>query len=121
MTDESGYPVNFTGNYDKESVVQQTLPYPVLTKRIRVKITSFHGKYPSIRLEMVGCKAGCVNSLGVCQGRGGLVNFKSLSCLNNINLILFAVYLLASRLPTSEFVLTFYKLPECTINDNDTS
>ena len=64
---KDGQPFTFDGNYDKYSIVTNTFPYPVLTKRIQILPITWAEKSASLRVEFLGCKAGCISSLGVCQ------------------------------------------------------
>ena len=64
---QDGSPVLFTANYDKNTAVTNTFPYPVLTKRVQILPISWRGKTAALRAEFIGCKTGCIKSLGVCQ------------------------------------------------------
>ena len=70
--DQDGTPVVFTGNFDKDTAITNTLPYPVLTKRIRIYPLTWRGQTAALRAEFIGCKTGCIKSLGVCRDQ--LVN-----------------------------------------------
>ena len=59
--------LEYDGNYDKDAIMSNTLPYPILTKRMRVYPTDFRGSSPALRVEYIGCKAGCIMSHGVAQ------------------------------------------------------
>ena len=67
ITDKDGSPATFKANFDKDTPIINTFPYPVLTKRIRIYLTKWHGKTGALRAEFIGCKSGCIKSLGVCQ------------------------------------------------------
>ena len=43
------------------------LPYTILTKRVRILPTQWKGKTAALRAEFIGCKNGCLKSLGVAQ------------------------------------------------------
>ena len=47
--------------------VQNTFPYPILTKRIRIYPTKWERDRAALRVEFIGCKTGCLKSLGVSQ------------------------------------------------------
>ena len=57
----------FKANYDKDTPVVNNLPYTILTKRVRILPTQWKGKTAALRAEFIGCKNGCLKSLGVAQ------------------------------------------------------
>ena len=71
--------------------VSNTFPYPILTKRIRVYPTEWNRDRAAIRVEFVGCKTGCIKSLGVSQdaptngqGQINIVNDSQMSASSQI-------------------------------------
>ncbi|CBY39582.1 unnamed protein product, partial [Oikopleura dioica] len=72
--DSKGEIMTFNGNYDKDNIVTNFFPYPVFTRKIRV-IPKTWRTGAALRVELIGCKSGCMHSLGVCQDR--IVNGES--------------------------------------------
>ena len=66
-------------------------PYTILTKRIRILPTKWKGKTPALRAEFIGCKNGCLKSLGVAQnapsGGAAINNVANRRVENNIPII----------------------------------
>ena len=67
IVDHDGNTIVWDANGDKDTEVTNTFPYALVTKAIKVKPVKWSRDRAGMRLEFIGCKTGCIKSLGVCQ------------------------------------------------------
>ena len=67
IVDHDGNRTLFTANFDKDTAVTNTLPYAILTKKVKILPKTWRGSRASLRVEFLGCRSGCTKSLGVSQ------------------------------------------------------
>ena len=62
--DPSGMKIKFQANYDWRTPVQVLLPNTLITSGIRIKPTKWKREVAALRVEFIGCRETCINSLG---------------------------------------------------------
>ena len=67
LVDDVGQTKLFDGNYDTSSQVVNMFPQTLITKSIRVYPRRIKNNYAGLRMELIGCKASCVDSLGAAR------------------------------------------------------
>ena len=62
--DASGAKIKFQANYDWRTPVENLLPNTLVTSGVRIKPTKWKREVAALRVEFIGCKDECINSLG---------------------------------------------------------
>ncbi|XP_039270051.2 macrophage mannose receptor 1-like [Styela clava] len=67
ISDSSGNPIIFQGNRDQDTQVTNLFPRPIIARHMRCHPLTYYDRV-SMRLEYIGCRATCLNKIGMNSG-----------------------------------------------------
>ncbi|CAK8673207.1 unnamed protein product [Clavelina lepadiformis] len=67
LSDDAGNPIIFDGNSDQDTQVTNLFPRPIIARHLRCYPVEWKDR-AALRIEYIGCKASCLNKLGMDSG-----------------------------------------------------